>query len=189
MNKKLETYRRRKSLVTIRRDDIDENALDGFILGFSAKFILLAKVYDFIMDGWLVLNRKFVTGVKSTQSDRYCKSILKHENALASIHPDLSIDLSDYPSLFSSLKRAHAFIIVENERPGANEFLIGPIARINKSSVSIRYFDACGKWIEGSHRISFDAITCVQFGCNYIKIHRKYITGGPSGTIGRNKRT
>jgi hypothetical protein len=175
VNEKLKSFQSRKSIIKIQRDGINDNPLYGFILQFNDRFVLLAQEYDFYMDGWMILERRFITKIEYPRSSRFHKSMLERESLLTNINPNLTVNLNNYRAIFRSLKKSKVFVIVENERPKEDKFLIGPIQRINKNNVSIRYFDVCGKWEKRYRKIDFDEITSIRFGCNYIKLYEKYL--------------
>ena len=71
-----------------------------------------------------------------------------------------------------SLKSLKNFVITEDEIN--DEFLIGPVLRVNQKSVKIHYFDGTGKW-EKPQNLRYEDITSVTFNSNYIRMHQKYI--------------
>jgi len=158
------------SLKKILRPNIDPDDLYGIILDESDLFVLFAKEYDFFIDGYQVIRKEDITKFTSTKSCKYVYKILKTEGLLQNIEPP-KIELSSWYSIFSSLGK-NEFVIVENEEAGV--FNIGPVTKINKKSMSLRYFDGTGVW-EGEIKIKYTDITSVQFKNNYIKYHEKYI--------------
>lgn len=156
----------------ITRPDIDDHSLFGFVLESSDTLTLIAEEDDFCLDGYKVLRNCDIDIRKPTASTRYCTRIMKKEGLLDNIDDPPQVDLSSWAALFSSLRRQDRFVIVEDEVRG--QFLIGPIRRVNKKSVTINYFDGTGNWL-GPENITYDEITCVSFGSRYIRMHRKYI--------------
>lgn len=176
MNDILKYYCAKNKLVRIKRDpQVDLNNCYGFILDYSDHFVLIAHEYDFTIDGWRILDRSFIKKIEATQSTNYCKKILHKEGLLDKITPPFHVDLTNYKTVFGSLKEHKQFVIVEDERPETGVFLIGPIKRINKNSISIRHFDGTGKWVHGKRTVDYKDITVVQFGNNYIRLHEKYV--------------
>jgi len=176
MDKQLEYYKKNKKLVRIKRDPrIDPDNSYGIVLDYSDDFILIAYAYDFVMDGWRIIDRFFVKEIKATHSDNYCKKIMQKEGLLDDIDPPIDINISSYKTIFSSFKKHKQFVIVEDEHIEAGVFLIGPVREISKDSVSIRHFDGNGEWVTGRRGIKFKDISLIQFGNNYIRLHQKYI--------------
>jgi hypothetical protein len=175
-NKQLEYYRKNKKLVKIERSsEIDDNSVHGIILDYSDKFILIASEYDFFIDGWMIINRLYIEKITTTPNSNYCKKILQKEGLLDNILPPYSIDISGCNTIFRSLKKNKQFAIVEDEHRDTGVFLIGPIKQIKKNSVSIRHFDGTGKWVREKRNIKFENISMIRFGCNYIRLHEKYL--------------
>ena len=177
MASKIKHYCETGKVVTIRREEVDPHALYGFVLGYTDDLLLIAREYDFFLDGWMVLNRRAISELQSTKSNAYCKKILKQEGLLGDLSPGFDVDLSSYQGLFQSLRRQRIFVIVESESLDEDDetFLIGPIGRITQRRVVVRYFDGCGKWTDDTRTIDYSNITAVQFGGNYIRLHQKYI--------------
>ncbi len=175
MASNIQHYIETAKLVTIERRRIDLNDLSGFILDYTDDFLLIAREYEFFMDGWMVLKRQAISELRSSEVNAYCKTILKQEGLLEDIAPGFAIDLSDFQQLFQSLKRQRDFVIVECESLDESIFLIGPIDRITQSQVAIRHFDGCGNWRDDACTIDYSDITAIQFGGNYIRLHQKYI--------------
>jgi len=158
------------SLKKILRQNIDLNALHGILLDESELFILLAIEYDFYMDGYCIVRKKDVTKLTSTKSNKYVFKILKAEGLIQNLeHP--RINLTSWNSIFSSFGK-NEFVIVENEE--AKNFDIGPITKINKNSMWLRYFDGAGEWIK-EVKLKYPDITSIRFKNNYIKYHEKHI--------------
>ena len=161
---------RNTSLRNICREEIDPNSIYGIVLKENSDFVLVAKESDFFLDGYKILRRADISSSISTPSCRYAFKILKKEGQLKEIvFPD--IDISTWHSIFRTLGRGK-FISAEDEAEG--DYAIGPIVRVNKNSVTLRYFDGTGKWGE-DERIEYSILTCVDFENNYINKHEKYI--------------
>lgn len=48
-------FARERKLVSINRDAIDSNSIQGFILGFSDELVVIQYIYDFRLDGPLII--------------------------------------------------------------------------------------------------------------------------------------
>ena len=156
----------------ISRPEIDPNCLYGFVLNTSECLTMIAEEDDFLLDGYKIIRNVDLQLCKVTATTKYCTRIMKKEGLLDNLHVFPKVDLTDWRSVFHSLKQLGTFVPVENEQD--EDFLIGPIRRINKLSVSIDYFDGTGKWQE-PEIIDFKDITCVSFDTRYILTHQKYL--------------
>lgn len=161
----------RGNIKTIMRGDIDDNSSFGFVIEQNKDLILILVEDDFWINGYQILRFSDIDSIKSTATNRHCTKILKREGLLeGSVRPE--IDLSSWRSIFRDLKKRDKYVIVEDEIE--EQFLIGPIARVNKQSVSIKYFDGTGHWGDVLN-IKYTDITSVCFDSRYIQYHRKYV--------------
>ncbi len=158
------------ALRKIVREKLDSHPLYGVILNESNDYLLIAREYDFYIDGFQVLRKQDITSSISNKSNKYVYSILKSEGKLKSIDVPI-IDLTNWETIFRSLGRG-VFVSVEDEVAG--DLIIGPIIRVNKKSMVLRYFDGAGIWCD-NESIRYEDITSLQFKTNYINYHAKYI--------------
>ncbi len=156
----------------ITRPNIDPNNLYGFVLQRSELLTLIAEEDDFFLDGYKIIRNSDIEICKATPSTRYCTKLMRKEGLLKEIDSFPDLDLTNWATVLSSLKRLKKFVTVEDEREEV--FLIGPIRRINKLSVTVDYFDGAGKWLT-QERIDYVDITSVSFDTRYISMHQKYI--------------
>jgi len=156
----------------ITRPDVSGNALYGFVLKTSSKLTLIANEDDFLIDGYKIIRNDDIVLCRPTPTSRYSTHLMKKEGVLADSGIASLVDISSWHSLLGDLKRLEEYVIVEDEQ--SEEFLIGPIRRLNKMSVTIDYFDGCGKW-QKPRIIRYENITCVSFRSRYLDIHKKYI--------------
>lgn len=82
------------------------------------------------------------------------------------------IDISSWQSIFNSLRECGEWAIVENENEDI--FHIGIILKAGKNKLTMREFDADGKWQEET-KIPYKEITSVSFKTRYIDNWRKYL--------------
>lgn len=59
----------RGTLVSIERKTIDSNIITGFIFKVSDDLVLLSYVYDFNLDGIMVLRNRDISSRRTTDSD------------------------------------------------------------------------------------------------------------------------
>ena len=178
MNRLLEFSRDRK-LVSIRRGDIDENAIQGFILGFSDHLVLIQYVFDFILDGLMVLRRSDITDIKCSATDEFQKELLVVERLFQRIPFEGQFNLHDWKSIIDQFSKQYELIILEDERPEVATFLIGKVQRISKSSVSVEYFSGVGNWDEKPSKIAFANISSCQVNTNYINVYQRHFERSP----------
>lgn len=170
---------RDRKIVSIHRDHIDTNSIQGFILGFSDDLILIQYVYDFRLDGLLVLMVSDITDIKSNATNEFQKDLLIAEGLFQQIPFDLAFELHDWRSIISQFSRQYRLMILEDERPDSKVFLIGEIKNITKTNISLRYFTGAGNWNEKPMKLSFNSITSCQVDTNYTNVYQRYFDRQP----------
>lgn len=78
------------------------------------------------------------------KNDKTYERILKEEGLLSDVKAKYEIDLTDWITIATDMKKTELIVISECEYPKLNYFCIGQLKRINKKSISIRYFNAQG---------------------------------------------
>lgn len=144
----------------------------------SDKLFLSIKEDDFILNGYTIRRFKDVNKIK-TKADK-CDEILKLEKVTDNINIP-NIDISNWKTVFESLKIINKNIIVEKESliDREWEFVIGRIEKIYNKFAYIRHFDADGVWQDEPYRIPYTEITSVTFSSRYLNIFSKYVGEPP----------
>jgi hypothetical protein len=163
-------------LHTFERREIDPHHLYGLLVAESESLLLIQREYDFEFDGYVVIRRQDISKSFVSESNSYGEQLMRKErlwkNPAKAIR---SLPLSDWKTLLTAL--SGKLVIIENERKG--DFFIGPIVDCDHRAVEIHCFDGCGKWQE-IERVPYRAITSVQFGCRYIRIHGRHLLRRPN---------
>ena len=154
--------------------DIEETS-SGYILDFSDNFALLHEAGDFTLDGYMVLPVSQIKKIRHNKFDKYFKQIMIAEGEAAKVGIHYKIDLSNWQSLFESIKSAKLNIIVECENPDIDTFTIGPILETTHNQLLMQNFDAVGILEDEPVDINFEDITKVKFDGRYINVFSKYL--------------
>jgi len=85
------------------------------------------------------------------------------------------IDLTDWITIFKTIKKSGFNVIIENEDPDDKSFDIGPIIKVTKTAVYIQYFNAKGYLDTEAIKIAFNKITIAKFDDHYINVFSKYL--------------
>jgi hypothetical protein len=171
---RLANFARDRKFVSIRRDNIDAHPIHGFILGFSDKLVLIQHVYDFVLDGLVVLRTADITGIKCDTTNKLQKKLLIAEGIFQKIPFESTFDLCNWKSIMSMFSQRYRLIIIEDERPEEQVFLIGKIEKITKNNVCLRYFSGTGKWDKKPTKQAFSNITSCKVDANYINVYQRY---------------
>lgn len=88
-----------------------------------------------------------------------------------------TVDISNWETIFNSLKDLNSNIIVEKEslKDDECEFIIGRIDRVYKKFAYVYHFDADGIWQDEPFRIPYTEITSISFGTRYVETFSKYL--------------
>lgn len=146
----------------------------GFVLGKSKDFILIQETDEFRILGYQILPTETIKHVRFNKNDKTYESVLKEEGLLANVGLKHEIDLTNWKSIFSDIKKTGLTIISECEHPKIRSFCIGALKRINKKSISIRYFNAQGIYDKENTTNNFKNITKLSFDDHYANVFSKY---------------
>ncbi len=146
----------------------------GYIVAYSKDFIILQESDDFSMLGYLVLPVAQIAEVRYNNADKYYDKIMVWEKEADKVSLHYDIDLTDWNTIFKSIRSYKLTAIVECEDPEIDTFTIGPIVRITKNKVYISYFDAHGYIDEDWVHVEYADISIVKFDDRYANVFGKY---------------
>ena len=147
----------------------------GLILKISDDFILLQETDDFRILGYMIIPIKTIIDVRFNNDDRTYETILKKEGLLKKLKPKYKIDLTSWMTICDDIKKTGLTIISECENPKQDYFCIGKLQKINKATISIRYFNAEGILDKEDTKHKYSEITKLSFDDHYANVFSKYI--------------
>lgn len=139
----------------------------------SDTLILLQYVYDFHLDGFMLLRRRDITELKTGKTDRFQRQLLLNEGVLDQVDFDFRVPIKSYGSFLTTLS-PDEIVIVEDEISEPKVFLIGTVSHVDGGAVTIRHFTGAGRLVEPPERISSDQITSCQIRTNYIHFYQRH---------------
>lgn len=173
---KLTKHHSKKQYVRLtRKIGYLEKISTGFILDLSDDFILLQEVYDFIILGYQIIPIKTIKHIRYNKNDKTYERILKEEGLLQKVRQKYKIDLTSWKTICEDIKKTGLTVISECEHPKIDSFCIGEIRRVNKKSLSIRYFNAQGILDKQNTKNKFEDITILSFDDHYANVFSKYV--------------
>jgi hypothetical protein len=180
-------FMQEQKLVSIRRDKIDSSSIQGFILELSDELVLLQYVYDFNLDGLMILRFSDITEIKCSATEELQKQLLIEEQLFKKIDFGFKFNTENWKTILTQLSSHYDYCILEDEEPDEPIFLIGKIQKIGKSDVSINYFSGAGNWDEKPSKLAFNKISSCQVNTNYLNVYQRYfathaLTHPSSGT-------
>jgi hypothetical protein len=174
---KLEKHCSEKLYVRLtRKKGSFEGTTTGFILNKSSDFILFQETDEFRILGYQVIPIQTIKHVRYNKNDKTIERILKEEGLLNEVKAKYEVDLTDWNSIVKDIKATGLTIISECEHPKLDFFCIGHLKRINKKSISIRYFNAQGIMDKKNTKHNFEDITKLSFDDRYANVFSKYVT-------------
>ncbi|MEM1013880.1 MAG: hypothetical protein AAGI46_16870 [Planctomycetota bacterium] len=161
------------ALVCIRREAIDQRSMQAFVLAFSESHALTRYVYDFHVDGHLLLRRRDITAVECRRTDQFQRELLVEQDALDAEN-NRAYPKTSFLAALDSLEQDE-LVIVECEEPDHEVFAIGRYAgRDEHGLVRLHEFSGAGSWNSDLSSFDPDDITCCSFGGNYIRSYQRY---------------
>lgn len=175
-NKMLNKYIEKKDYIKIRRKTAEGwDYIGGFILQLSKKFLLIQKNEEFSLNGYIIIPQ-IKYSIRCCDFEKAFKKILFNEGITERDYGiNEQITLDSFQSIFQDLQDNDYHVIVECENLSNPSFTIGPITKVSKKSVRIRYYDATGKLNQKPSKILYKDITKITFGDRYSTIFRKYL--------------
>ncbi|MBO6620289.1 MAG: hypothetical protein JJ892_13235 [Balneola sp.] len=181
----LSNLKKSRSILSIRRDNIDSHRIQGFLLDYSDEIILLQYISDFRMDGLMILKRSDITEIESDKTDSFQTQILKDDGIFDKIQFNTVYKVDNLHCFFLSLKKINEkeLVILENETSDPPIFCLGRVEMIGRKSISIKSFSGRAKWKEESEIFDFNDINSVQIQSSYIKGYQRYFDRNPDSWI------
>jgi len=176
----LNTLQNNRALVTIYRENINDTGIQGFILGYSKKLILIQYVYDFNLDGIMILQRSDITSIEADKSGIFQTQLLKDEGLYAKVDFSKKYDLKNWETVLSTISSTYHFITLEDENPDAYVFMLGRLKKMGRKKVSVHEFTCTGTWKKEVSKMSYKNISSFRAGNNYPKVYENYFKQNPS---------
>ena len=169
----LKRFRDDQELVSIRRDGCDDRKIQAFVIHFSGTLVLLQYIYDFHVDGILLLRLADITSIEATATDEFQKRLLIQEGGFAKIDFGYRPPISSYDVFLRSLPDEE-IVILEDEVADDPEFIIGTLQSVDVDEVSIRFFTGAANWEDEPSVIEIARITSCQIKTNYINFYARH---------------
>jgi len=163
-----------RDLVSIRRDDIDDAAIQGYVLGLSQELVALQYVYDFHLDGLLFLRTGDITDVNCSRTDRFQRELLSREGLERDIPFEKPFDLANWHALVGQLAREFPLMVVECEALDDPDFVIGRVHALHESAVEFEHFSGAASWSRELADIELRDITACRANSNYVNFYRRH---------------
>jgi hypothetical protein len=182
LKEKIKYHKKAKNYCRVKRK-VGKNKIentDGYVLDYSDKFVLMQEVFDFAVGAYYVFPLSTVSKIRFCKTDKYFTNILAAEGEADNCKNRHEIDLSNWESVFKSIQSTGLSVIVENENPNDETFDIGPITKVTKKAVFVRYFNSTGLLNREPSRLEWNRITVARFDDRYANIFSKHLRESPA---------
>jgi len=173
MTKKLSTWQETRSLISINRKKVDGYGIQGFLVGLSKELIAIEYVYDFQVDGLMILRRSDVTEIKRGGTDEFQEQLLKLEGIRPGTQGPMPLALDSWRSVVEQLSAHHPLMILERELGPSPEFFIGRVISNTATQVELQIFSGVGKWSKKTEHVKFKQITSLQVNTRYVGFYQR----------------
>lgn len=163
--------------ITIERVFENElNAVSGFPLIITDKYLLMTVIVDFHDEGYTILKIDDISDAYSKENDVFYEGICIHEGLREKSIPQFLSNLSNIQQILYDLKKYTGFITIQCEKQNKNyAFYLGIVQDIKNDCVIFKDVDMNGKWSDVSDKILLDDITQITFDDNYSRMYYKYV--------------
>ncbi|MCW5649005.1 MAG: hypothetical protein KIS62_04605 [Ramlibacter sp.] len=177
---KLSTLLESRSLVSIRRRDVDDYGVQGFMVGMSENLLAIEYVYDFQIDGIMILRRSDITEVKQTGTDKFQERLLKKEGIQPGMQEPIPLEVENWKAVIQQACLRYPLVILERELGPSPKFAIGRVQRRTSAHVELRTFTGTGKWSTETERLKYSQITCLQANTRYLGFYQRHFERDPA---------
>ncbi|MFB7252669.1 hypothetical protein [Streptomyces nojiriensis] len=142
--------------------------LDGFIVGTSAAWTLIALCSDLRLDGWAAVRTPDITKV-GWRGGPDCLTVraLRRRGRWPARAPEPALALAGLADLAVGASRAFGLVSLHVERDAPGACWIGEVAAVRPKSLRLREVDPEARWHPGLSKFRFEDVTRVDFGGRY----------------------
>jgi hypothetical protein len=170
----LARHLKERNLVSIYREPIDSNSIEGYVLALSDDLVVLQFVYDFKLDGIKVIRTADISEVDCSDTNLLQKDLMSQEGLEQIVPFDATFNTGNWRALLSQFAQAYPLMILECEAQDEADFVIGRVVNTSSDKVLILGFSGDGKWDENPTSLAFGDLTSCRVGANYINVYQRY---------------
>lgn len=155
-------------LVGLRRWIPDADYLEGFVVGQSPAWTLLARLSDRIeLDGWIAVRTEDIQSVTLIPvEDCFEIKALRARSQWPPTGP-ASVRMSSAQELVETISRVTPMASIFREYHRPDVCWIGAVRKINAETVSLLEVNVAGGWARKPRHFDLDDITRLDFGGGY----------------------
>ena len=159
----------------IEREKIDVNTIHGFIVDFDDEWVLLQRVFDFYVDGWVFLRRGDISVIQSKPTEVFQKALLEEEGSLERVDFTRRLPEGGIITMLRGFESDQVVILEEEaEDEDKDVFYIGFIRGVEDGTVSLEFISGEGG-IDGEETlIHIEVVTSIAHSLNYTLHYERY---------------
>ena len=141
-----------------------KNKIQGILLSEGDEWILIKNNFDYILDGYLIINKQYLLECHIGEDEIFTEAVLLANNKLANIKR-LDIPLTT-KSLINYLYKEQIIFQIFLKDDSAS--YIGKISKVLNKSIYIEPLDTNGLWMNERFLFRTMYIRVIQFDIDYI---------------------
>ena len=162
-----------RALVSIRRKRVDSRFIQAFPIAVSQRLVLLQYVYDFHIDGFMLLRLRDISDWKIGDTNIFQRRLLQEEGLFDQVQFNFSAPIESFPDFLRSLSPTE-LVIVESERTDPAEMHIGTVASADSRTVAINYITGIARREDEPRQMAVRDITSCQIRTNYLNFYQRH---------------
>ena len=170
----LALHQKERNLISLLRAEVDANEIQAYVLGVSDQLVALQYVYDFNLDGLLVIRQQDITDVRRTETDKFQQKLLAQEGVENAVPFGLNLPLADWKSVITHLASCYPLMILESELDPDPGFAIGRVLAATATRVELLSFSGAGKLCQKPVRLKYANLTSLQVNTNYANFYQRH---------------
>lgn len=151
-------------------------SVEGYLLDFSDEWLLIHSLVDFHLDGFELIRPRDVRRIRP-RARNFGRILVAEGITKDQIATSPTLNLRSTELLFKDLKASGNIIIADCEYSDEEDtyLYIGEVERVNKLSISMRWFDVGGYWQPRPVNIPFSAVSTIRIDCEYSRVYSSYL--------------
>ncbi len=162
-----------RTLISVRRKRVDSHFIQGFPLAVSERLVLLQYVYDFHIDGFMLLRLRDISDWKIGDTNMFQRRLLLEEGVFDQVQFDFMAPIDSFPEFLRSLPPTE-LVIVESERTDPPAMHIGTIASADSRTVAINYITGIARQEDTPRQMVVRDIASCRIRTNYISFYQRH---------------
>ncbi|WP_194922857.1 hypothetical protein [Catenulispora pinisilvae] len=166
-------------LVRISRSFRDADKIDGFVIGATEAWTLLASCADFDLDGFVAIRTADISRVQRRGDDKSMTvRVLRRRGQWPVQRPIGGVHLDGLSDVVTAAAEGYGFVIVHVEGWEPDSCWIGTVVGLGRKKLRLHEVDPEARWHDEPTKFSMKAITQIGFGDRYSTTLREF-AGSP----------